>query len=84
LAGGGAELLVISAATQTTLETIPVSGVTAVIFSPDSRHAYITSKEKHAIAVLDIPSGECEPIALGQSGFWPGDGNANDVRRGND
>jgi YVTN family beta-propeller protein len=79
---GGDELIVISTATQATLETLPIPGVSSAIFSPDSRHAYIISKEKHAVAVIDIPPGECEPISLGLSGFWPGDGNANDVHRG--
>jgi hypothetical protein len=82
LAFGGHQLLVISTATQTTLETLPIPGVSSVIFSPDGRHAYVTSKEKHAIAILDIPPGECEPIPLGLSGFWPGDGNGNDLHRG--
>jgi len=82
LALGDHQLLVISTATQATLETIPIPAVSSVIFSPDSRHAYVTSKEKHAIAILDIPPGECEPIPLGLSGFWPGDGNGNDLRRG--
>jgi YVTN family beta-propeller protein len=80
---GGPELTVISMATQATLETLPVPFATSVIFSPDSRHAYITLKEKHALAVLNIPPGECEPSPLGQSGFWPGDGNGNDVRGSN-
>ncbi len=79
---GGDELMVISTATQAALETLPISGVSSVIFSPDSRHAYVISKEKHAIAILDVPAGDCEPIPLGLSGFWPGDGNANDVHRG--
>jgi len=81
LAFGGHELLVISTATQATLETLPIPDVSSVIFSPDSRHAYVTSKEKQAIAILDIPPGECEPIPLGLSGFWPGDGNGNELHR---
>ncbi len=82
LSFGGPDLTVVSAATQATQETLPIADVSSVIFSPDSRHAYITSKERHAIAVLDIPAGECEPISLVLSGFWPGDGNGNDVLRG--
>jgi hypothetical protein len=82
LAFGSSELTVISTATQSILETLPIPGVSSVIFSPDGRHAYVVSKEKYAIAVLDIPPAECEPIPLGLSGFWRADGNGNDSHRG--
>lgn len=76
---GAQNLEVLDTASFKSLETLPLPQAEAAVFTPDGRHAYVPVFERAVVAVLDVLPAECEPPGPGLTGFWPGDGNANDV-----
>ncbi len=77
---GAQNLEVLDTASFKSLETLPLPHAGTAVFTPDGRRVYVPVFDRDVVAVLDVLPTECEPPATGLTGFWPGDGNANDLR----
>ncbi|MBI4472648.1 MAG: beta-propeller fold lactonase family protein [Acidobacteria bacterium] len=77
---GGGNTKIIDTQTFTITETIPLAGTGRFVFSRDHRRAYYLLDQDNSVAVLDVPAGPCFSPPLGLVGWWPGDGNSNDIR----
>lgn len=78
----GGDVRVIDTATFKELETMPLRAGARAAFSPDGLHAYVPLPSENALAILDTLPKRCEASSLSMVSFWPGDGNASDVRGG--
>jgi hypothetical protein len=77
---GGNKIKVIDTETFTVAETFPLPGPGSAVFSKDYRRAYYVLDQENSVAVVDLPAGPCLSPPAGLVGWWPGDGNANDIR----
>jgi hypothetical protein len=77
---GGTSLKVVDTTTLTTLEQLPLESTGMVAWKQDGTRAYVPAYYRNAVAVLELDPEGCAPPPAGLANWWPGDGNANDVR----
>jgi hypothetical protein len=79
---GGQRVRVVDVSSLRVVEELPlVAG--AATFTPDGRRAYLPLSGQPYLAVLDLGASSCLPPPPGLAVWWPGDGNAADIRNGN-
>ncbi len=80
---GGSPLRVVDTASLGVVESYPLMAAGDSVFNAAGDRLYIPAYEKSAVAVVDLAT-DCRPAPIGLASWWAGDGNANDLRSGND
>ena len=79
---GGSPLQVVDTASLSVVESYPLMTAGQSVFGADGKRLYIPAYDNNAIAVIELDEN-CRPAPAGLASWWPGDGNANDVRSAN-